>query len=161
MADLLASALNINAMLWKTAPAAAALEQVVLGWMAEMVGYDTDADGVLVNGASLATYYALAAAREAAGLDIRQQGMTGRDLPRLRVYVSEHAHSSIDKAVIGLGLGLDNLVKIETGPDRRVTRPSWSGSSVRISSAAIARWPSWPSRALRPPAPSIPSTTLP
>lgn len=120
MADLLASALNINAMLWKTAPAAAALEQVVLRWMAEMVGYDTDADGVLINGASLATFYALAAAREAAGLDVRQQGMTGRDLPRLRVYASEHAHSSIDKAVIALGVGLDNLVKVETGPDHRV-----------------------------------------
>lgn len=120
MADFLASALNINGMLWKTAPAAAALEEVVLRWMAEMVGYDPDADGVLINGASLATFYALAAAREAAGLDIRQQGMTGRDLPRLRVYASEHAHSSIDKAVIALGLGLDNLVKIETGADHRV-----------------------------------------
>src|SRR5690606_24986042 len=78
------------------------------------------ADLVLINGASLATFYALAAAREAAGLDIRQQGMTGRDLPRLRVYASEHAHSSIDKAVIGLGLGLDNLVKLETDASHRV-----------------------------------------
>lgn len=120
LADLLASTLNVNGMLWKTAPAAAALEEVVLRWLAEMAGYDVDADGVLINGASLASFYALAAAREAAGLDVRRQGMAGRDLPRLRVYASEHAHSSVDKAVIALGLGLDNLVKIETGPDHRV-----------------------------------------
>ncbi len=88
MADLLASALNINGMLWKTAPAAAALEEVVLRWLAEMAGYDVDADGVLINGASLATFYALAAAREVAGLDIREKGMTGRDLPTMRVYAS-------------------------------------------------------------------------
>lgn len=120
MADLLASALNINGMLWKTAPAAAALEEVVLRWLAEMAGYDVDADGVLINGASLATFYALAAAREVAGLDIREKGMTGRDLPTMRVYASEHAHSSIDKAVIALGVGLDNLVKVETDASHRV-----------------------------------------
>lgn len=120
LADLLAAALNINGMLWKTAPSAAALEQVVLGWMADMVGYDRNADGVLINGASLATFYALAAAREAAGLDIREQGMTDRNLPRLRVYSSEHAHSSIDKAVIGIGVGLDNLVKIDTDSSHRL-----------------------------------------
>lgn len=120
VADLLGSALNINAMLWKTAPAAVALEEIVLRWMAEMVGYDTEADGTLINGASLATFYALAAAREATGFDIRQHGMTGRDLPRLRVYSSEHAHSSIDKAVIGIGVGLDNLVKIETDSSHRL-----------------------------------------
>src|SRR5690606_6961177 len=59
LAETLASALNVNAMLWKTAPAASALEQVVLKWMAHMIGYPADADGVLVNGASLATFYAL------------------------------------------------------------------------------------------------------
>src|SRR5690606_7378873 len=107
-------------MLWKTAPAASALEQVVLRWMAEMIGYDPDADGVLVNGASLATFYALAAAREAAGFDIRQKGMAGRDLPPLRVYCSEHAHSSVDKAVIALGLGLDNLVKLPGDEQHRL-----------------------------------------
>lgn len=112
LADTLTSALNVNAMLWKTSPAASALEKVVLRWMAEMVGYDPESDGVLVNGASLATFYALAAAREELGWNIREEGLAGRDLPRLRVYATEHAHSSIDKAVIALGVGLKNLVKI-------------------------------------------------
>jgi len=120
LAELLTAALNVNAMLWKSSPAASALEQVVLRWLAQLCGYEVDADGVLVNGASLATFYALAAAREAAGLDIRQRGMTGRTLPVLRVYATEHAHSSIDKAVIALGLGLDNLVKIPGDEEFRV-----------------------------------------
>lgn len=120
LADTLTSALNVNAMIWKTSPAASALEQVVLRWMAEMVGYDPTADGVLLNGASLATFYALAAAREELGLNIREEGLAGRDLPVLRVYCTEHAHSSIDKAVIALGIGLKNLVKIPGDEQHRM-----------------------------------------
>ena len=48
-------------------------------------------------------------ARRSPELAIRERGMAGRaDLPRLRVYASAHAHSSIDKAAIALGLGLEN-----------------------------------------------------
>ena len=59
--------------------------------------------------------YALAAAREAAGLDIRTRGMAGRtDLPPLRVYTSDQAHSSVEKACIALGLGQEGLRKLPT-----------------------------------------------
>ncbi|HYF94296.1 MAG TPA: aminotransferase class V-fold PLP-dependent enzyme [Symbiobacteriaceae bacterium] len=122
LADALISALNANQLHYKAAPASNALEQVVLRWMAEMIGYAPEADGVLLNGASLATFYALAAAREATGLKIREEGMIGRNLPILRCYATEHAHSSIDKAVIALGLGLNNLVKIP-GDEQQRMRP--------------------------------------
>jgi aromatic-L-amino-acid decarboxylase len=130
LADTLTSALNVNAMLWKTGPAAGALEQVVLRWMADMIGYDPDADGVLVNGASLATFYALAAAREALGFNIREDGMIGRDIPVLRVYCTEHAHNSIDKAVIALGIGLKNLVKIPSDAQHRM-RPDRLAEAIQ------------------------------
>lgn len=120
LADAMISALNVNLFLWKTSPAGSALEQVVNRWMAEMIGYDPNADAVLVGGASLATFYALAAAREATGLNIREEGLIGRDLPVLRCYATEHAHSSIDKAVIALGLGLKNLVKIPGDAQHRM-----------------------------------------
>lgn len=129
LADTLISALNVQGMLWKTGPAASALEAVVLRWMAEMVGYPSEADGVLINGASLATFYALAAAREATGLNIREEGLVGRGLPVLRVYTTEHAHSSIDKAVIALGLGLKNLVKIPADEQHRM-RPDLLEAAV-------------------------------
>ena len=65
--------------------------------------------------------YALAAAREAAGLDIRTRGMAGRtDLPPLRVYTSDQAHSSVEKACIALGLGQEGLRKIPTDAEFRM-----------------------------------------
>lgn len=130
LADALISALNVNLFLWKTSPAGSALETVVLRWLAEMTGYPADADGVLLNGASLATFYALAAAREATGLNIREEGMIGRNLPVLRCYATEHAHSSIDKAVIALGVGLNNLVKIP-GDEQHRMRPDLLEAAIQ------------------------------
>ena len=71
--------------------------------------------GFIINDtASISTLLALAAAREAKPeLAIRARGMAGRaDLPVLRVYCSEHAHSSVEKGALTLGIGLDNVVKI-------------------------------------------------
>lgn len=113
LAETLTAALNVNAMLWKTSPAASALERTVLRWIAQMVGYPETSDGVLVNGASLGTLYALAAARDAAvDFDIREHGVAAPDVPRLRIYASEEAHSSVGKAAITLGLGLANVVRV-------------------------------------------------
>lgn len=121
LADLLISSLNVNALVWKAAPAASALEKIVLRWMAEMVGYDPQAEGVLVNGASLATFYALAAARDLdVDLEIRTKGTIGRSLPKFRVYTSEQAHSSVDKAAIALGIGTENVVHIPTDEHYRM-----------------------------------------
>jgi aromatic-L-amino-acid decarboxylase len=96
-----------------TSPAVTELEQLTLDWLRQLMGLGDGWFGEITDTASISTFYALAAAREAASLDIRARGMAGRtDLPVMRVYCSEHAHSSIDKAVIALGLGHDNLVKI-------------------------------------------------
>jgi aromatic-L-amino-acid decarboxylase len=57
--------------------------------------------------------HALAVAREEAGISIRTMGLSGRaELPIFRIYVSDQAHSSIDKAAIALGLGEHNVRKI-------------------------------------------------
>ncbi len=113
LGELLTAGLNANAMMWITSPAATELEQVTLDWLRQLMGLQDGWFGQITDTASVSTFYALAAAREALGLDIRARGMAARhDLPTLRVYCSEHAHSSIDKAVIALGLGHDNLIKI-------------------------------------------------
>jgi aromatic-L-amino-acid/L-tryptophan decarboxylase len=115
LAETFTAAMNVNAMLWRTSPAASALEAVVLRWLAGMAGYPRDADAILLNGASLATLYTLVAARDAAyGPVVRTAGMAGRDLPAPRVYASEEAHSSVEKAALTLGFGLDNVVRIPT-----------------------------------------------
>jgi aromatic-L-amino-acid/L-tryptophan decarboxylase len=139
LAETLTAALNVNSMLWKTSPAASALEQVVLRWIAEMVGFSQDSDGLLAAGASLATLYVLAAARDdALDFDVRKQGMSGPDSPKLRVYASDQAHSSVDKAVITLGIGLDNLVRIPSDGNYRM-RPELLEEAIRNDLAAGVR----------------------
>ena len=115
LGEALAAALNVNAMLWKSGPAQTELEEVTLGWLRKLLGLPQSFHGVINDTASSSTLYALAAAREAADLQVRERGLAGRDdLPRMRVYCSEEAHSSVDKAVITLGLGAENVVRVET-----------------------------------------------
>jgi aromatic-L-amino-acid decarboxylase len=111
LAEMLAAAFNANAMLWKTAPAATELELVVLDWLRQLLGLPEGLFGVIHDTASTATLVALAAAREAVpGLDVRRRGLVGQ--ARLRMYASDHAHSSVEKAGIVLGIGQEGLRKI-------------------------------------------------
>jgi aromatic-L-amino-acid/L-tryptophan decarboxylase len=112
-AEMIAAALNVNAMTWRTSPAATELETVVLRWLRQWVGLPEEFEGVVYDTASIGSMHALAAAREEAGISIRTLGLSGRaELPIFRVYVSDQAHSSIDKAAIALGLGEHNVRKI-------------------------------------------------
>ena len=123
LGELLTSGLNANAMLWVTSPAATELEQRVMEWLWTAMGLPDAAAwfGIITDTASMSTLLALAAAREAAGFDVRRRGMAGRaDMPVLRVYVSEHTHSSIDKACITLGIGTDNVVRIPVDAEFRM-----------------------------------------
>jgi aromatic-L-amino-acid decarboxylase len=111
--EMLSAAFDMKAMLWRTSPASTELEDVVLNWLRQMVDLPETYEGIIYDTASVSTMHAIAAAREKAELNIRDAGMSGRaDLPLLRVYCSEHVHSSIDKGVITLGLGLRSLRKV-------------------------------------------------
>ncbi len=111
--EMLSAAFDMKAMLWRTSPASTELEDVVLDWLRQMMGLPDYFEGIIYDTASVSTMHAIAAARERADLNIRELGMSGRaDLPLLRVYCSEHVHSSIDKSVITLGMGTRSLRKI-------------------------------------------------
>lgn len=117
LAEFLAAGLNVNAMLWRTSPAASELETRVLEWLRDLVGLPDQFEGVIYDTASISSLVAIAAAREATGLRIRELGMAGRtELPRLRMYCSEQAHSSIEKGAITLGIGQEGVRKIGTDP---------------------------------------------
>ena len=104
LAELLTAALNVQAMVWRTSPAATELEEVALGWLRQLLGLPSGFEGVIYDTASVATLHALAAARGEAVPEVRERGLSGRsDLPPLFVYCSEHAHSSIDKATPRFG----------------------------------------------------------
>ena len=113
LGEMLAATLNANAMLWRTSPAATELEQVAVDWLRQLLGLPDGLFGLINDTASTSTLCALAAARQAqSDLRIREHGMTGRDLPRLRYYTSSEAHSSVEKAGIVLGFGQEGCRRI-------------------------------------------------
>ena len=118
LGEMLTAALGQNPMLWRTSPIGTELEEVVVGWLRRGLGLPETFDGLLTDTASTSSLIALAAAREAAGLDVTAKGLAGRpDVPALRVYASQEAHSSIEKACMTLGLGRENLVRIPVDDD--------------------------------------------
>ncbi len=121
LGEFLSAALNQQAMLWRTSPAATELEQVTLGWLRKLIGLPEPFEGVIYDTASIATLHALAAARESAVPGARECGLAGRpEVPRLRVYCSDETHSSIDKAAIAIGLGHDSVRKIPVDDEFRL-----------------------------------------
>ena len=119
--ELLSAAFDVKSMLWRTSPASTELEEVTLDWLRQMLDLDAGMSGFIYDTASVSSMHAIAAAREGVELRIREEGMSGRkDLPLLRVYASEQAHSSIDKGIITLGLGQKSLRKIPTDSDFRM-----------------------------------------
>jgi aromatic-L-amino-acid decarboxylase len=137
LAELLIAALDVNAMLWKTSPAATELEQLSMDWLRQLLGLGDGWFGIINDTASISTMLALAAAREAKPeLAIRARGMAGRpDLPTLRVYCSEQAHSSVDKGALTIGIGLDNVVKIPCDAEFRM-KPDALAAAVAKDRAA-------------------------
>lgn len=140
LGETLAATLNVNAMLWRTGPAATELEETVCDWLRQMIDLPPDFRGHINDTASIASLLALAAARHrGCGDDLRQRGLAGRpDLPALTVYASEHAHSSIDKAVLTLGLGLENLRRIPADDEFRLD-PRQLDEAIRADRAAGKR----------------------
>lgn len=122
LADFLSSALNQQAMLWRTSPAATELESVTLGWLRQMLRLPDTFGGVIYDTASISTLHALATARERSVPYVRSQGLAGRpELPRYRVYCSTQAHSSVDKAAVLLGFGHEAVCHVPTDDDFRMS----------------------------------------
>jgi aromatic-L-amino-acid decarboxylase len=119
-AEALSATLDVKAMLWRTSPAATELEQVTMRWLGRLLGVPGGWTGIIYDTASIAGFTALATAREALDLGIRELGMTGRDLPRLRFYITEHTHSHVEKAAIALGIGQENVVRVPCDDEFRM-----------------------------------------
>src|SRR3954454_82641 len=121
LAELFVAALNVNAMTWRTSPAATELETVVLDWLRRWLQLPDEFSGVVYDTASIGSMHALAVAREEAASQIRQRGLSGRnDVPMFRIYASDQAHSSVDKAAIALGIGEHNVVRVPSDNEFRM-----------------------------------------
>jgi aromatic-L-amino-acid decarboxylase len=134
LAEFLMSAVNVNAMLWKSSPAATELEQVTLNWLRQWLGLDERFFGIIYDTASVGVMQAIAAAREWIDPDCRVKGMH----PGLTIYVSEHTHSSSEKAAIILGFGRDNVRRIPVDDEFRMI-PSLLEQALKADVAAGKR----------------------
>jgi aromatic-L-amino-acid decarboxylase len=115
MADFLAAVLNPN--VGGINHVAPRVEQQVIDWLNEMMGFPASASGILTSGASMANFTALTVARNAnCGYDVRREGVVAASGP-LTVYASTEIHSCNQKAVETLGLGSDGLRKVPVNAD--------------------------------------------
>jgi aromatic-L-amino-acid/L-tryptophan decarboxylase len=112
LGDLLSSGLDVQGMLWSTSPVCTELETHVMDWLVGMLGLpekflsSNTGGGVIQDTASSAALCALLAARErASGYTTNKKGCTGQ----LVAYASSQTHSSLEKAAMIAGIGVDNL----------------------------------------------------
>jgi aromatic-L-amino-acid decarboxylase len=121
LGEIITSPLNVNAMTWRTSPAATELETLVIAWLRQWMQLPKEFDGVVYDTASVGVMHALAVAREEAAPFARKLGLAGRsDLPRFRVYASDQGHSSAEKAAIVLGLGEENVQRVPCDAEFRM-----------------------------------------
>ncbi|MEY2546282.1 MAG: aromatic-L-amino-acid/L-tryptophan decarboxylase [Verrucomicrobiota bacterium] len=120
LGEIVTAPLNVNAMTWRTSPAATELETVVIDWLRQWLELPDEFGGVVYDTASVGVMHALAVAREEAAPETRKLGLSGRDLPRFRIYTSDQAHSSAEKAAIALGLGEENVRRVPSDEQFRM-----------------------------------------
>jgi glutamate/tyrosine decarboxylase-like PLP-dependent enzyme len=121
-ANWLAGAWDQNAMCNTSSPVAGRLEEIVLGWLVELLGLPPGCGGAIVTGATMANFAALAAARHAllkrAGWDAEADGLFGA--PRITIMASEDAHPTLLKAIGLLGLGHRQIVRVSADEQGRM-----------------------------------------
>src|SRR5438876_6236208 len=120
LAEMITAALNVNAMTWRTSPAATELETLVLDWLRQWLTLPDEFQGVVYDTASISTMHALATAREQAAPNTRKLGLSGRNLPAFRIYASNQAHSSVEKGAIAIGIGEDNVQRVPIDAEFRL-----------------------------------------
>jgi glutamate/tyrosine decarboxylase-like PLP-dependent enzyme len=122
VASWLASAWDQNAAMRVMSPVAAELEDVVLGWLRELLGLPKDCDGGLVTCATAANFTALAAARSALlahdGWNVEEDGLFGA--PQIQMIVGEEVHASMQKALSLAGFGKKRVTMMPTDGQGRM-----------------------------------------
>ena len=137
LAEMLTATIGAQCMLWQTSPAATEMETCVLDWLRQMIGLPEGFSGVIQDSASGATLCAILTARErVTGWRVNEEGLGAA--PPLAVYVSEQAHSSIEKAVKIAGLGRRALRLIPTD-ERFALRPEALARAIEKDVAAGVR----------------------
>ena len=116
LGEMIAATMNVQHMLWKTGPSATELEQVTMSWMRQLLGLPEEFFGMIHDTASTSTFHAIMAAREFASPETHATGKQ----PTLILYTSEHAHSSVDRGALALGIGAENIRHVPADAEFRM-----------------------------------------
>ena len=134
-ANWLATAWDQNSAFSAVTPATAALEQIALGWLLDVLQLPPDSAGAFVTGATVANFTALAAARQAvlakAGWNVEADGLFGA--PPITVVVGAEAHPTLLKSLGMLGLGRSRVVNVPVDTQGRMrleALPAMSGPTI-------------------------------
>ena len=152
LADLVASAANIDAGEWREAVGPSQVELIVLRWFADWIGYPSGADGILVSGGSAANLQALAVAREA---------LVGPMSDRIVVYVGDVAHSSVARGARALGFRPEQVRVLQTDERFRLRADTVAARWTPIAGRGGCRSRSLRPAARRTPVPSTRSWSSP
>lgn len=114
LGDFLSTGLGVLGLSWQSSPALSELEETTLDWLRQLLGLSSQWSGVIQDTASTSTLVALICARERATDHAQVRGGLQAQAKPLIVYVSAHAHSSVDKAALLAGFGRDNIRLIAT-----------------------------------------------
>jgi glutamate/tyrosine decarboxylase-like PLP-dependent enzyme len=138
-ADWLTAAWDQNAPLAATSPAAAAVEQVVAGWVLELLGLPRSASVGFVTGCQMASFVGLAAARHAVlarvGWDVEDQGLASA--PPIEVVIGEEAHATILSALRMLGLGSGRARRVAADDQGRMRADELRRALATVTGPAI------------------------
>ena len=135
LADFLVSTMAVQCMLWQTSPAATEMETRMMEWLRQAIGLPGSFSGVIQDSASSATLAAVLTMRERS---LRWQGNEDglSQHPKLRLYCSGEAHSSIDRAAWVAGIGSDNIVRIPVSGAHRSMDPEGLRQAIKNDLAA-------------------------
>jgi aromatic-L-amino-acid decarboxylase len=139
LGDMAASGLGALGITWQSAPAVTEVEEVVLEWLRELTGLPESWRGVIQDTASTGCLVALLAARERATDYSETRGGLQAEAAPLTVYTTQHAHSSVAKAVALAGYGQDNLRLIEVDPVSYAMRAESLAAALEADAAAGLR----------------------
>ncbi|GAB2534623.1 aminotransferase class I/II-fold pyridoxal phosphate-dependent enzyme [Rufibacter soli] len=133
LGDYLAAVTNKYAGIFFSAPGAVRMENMLLRWMAGLIGFPEDTAGNLTSGGSIASLIALATARDA-------QKITSRMIPDAVVYMTAHAHHCLDKALRIAGLGECPVRHIEMDAAYQMSAAALEKAILSDKQAGLTPW---------------------
>ena len=138
-ADWLASAWDQNGALYVMSPAVAVLEEIVAGWVLELLGLPATATVGFVTGCHMANFTCLAAARHEvlrrAGWDVERDGL--QRAPRITVVVGDEVHISTVGSLRMLGFGTSELVRVAVDGQGRMTADALAQTLATVTGPTI------------------------